>query len=414
MVKKAVLLVGGHSKGTRFRPLSLDVPKPLFPLGGIPILTHHLQALAKVGDVSEVTLLGFFQPQLFDEWIAECSKQFSFKITYLEETKGLGTAGGLYKYHNELLAGTPSHLIVLNCDILCSFPIPEMISFHDQHKAVVTLLGKKVNATDASHYGCMVADGQHAVMHFAEKPETFVSDLANCGVYVFAPEIFRRIQGATERKLQLSLSQDEVGLADSPRPVARKGDQVVSLENEVLAPMAGRKEMFVYETTDFFLQVKHAGAVTKLNEVVLKNLRATNPAALAKDGANVKGPAIVGDVTIHPSAVVPASCKLGPNVSIGPNVVLKEGVRVSHSIVSANCQIGEHCCLLYTVLGRGCTVGRWCRIEGVPAGNVEKLKEPGLTLFGNDVSTAPELIIRTSVVLPHKSLSESYHNEVLL
>jgi mannose-1-phosphate guanylyltransferase len=413
MVKKAVLLVGGHSKGTRFRPLSLDVPKPLFPLGGIPLLTHHLQALAKVADMTEVSVLGFFQPQLFDEWIAECSKQFPFKIRYMEETKGLGTGGGLFKYRNEILAGNPSHLIVLNCDILCAFPLPEMLAFHDQHKAVVTLLGKKVSATEASHYGCMVADDQCAVLHFAEKPETFVSDLANCGVYIFAPEVFQRIQVATERKAQLASSHDELHLADS-QYVTRKGDQVVSLETEVLAPMASRGQMYVFETTDFFLQVKHAGAVTRANEVVLRKMRATNPSALAVDGGNVKGPAIVGDVSIHPTATVPASCKLGPNVSIGPNVVLKEGVRVAHSIISAGCLIGEHCCLMYAVFGRGCTIGRWCRIEGVPPGNVEKLKEPGLTLFGNDVSTAPELIIRTSVVLPHKSLSESYHNEVLL
>jgi NDP-sugar pyrophosphorylase family protein len=58
----------------------------------------------------------------------------------------------------------------------------------------------------------MVADDQGAVLHFAEKPETFVSDLANCGVYVFAPEVFQRIQVATERKAQLATSHDELNL----------------------------------------------------------------------------------------------------------------------------------------------------------------------------------------------------------
>jgi len=58
---KAVILVAGPQKGTRFRPLSLEVPKPLFPVAGYPLVEHHISACKKVEDIDEIILLGFYQ-----------------------------------------------------------------------------------------------------------------------------------------------------------------------------------------------------------------------------------------------------------------------------------------------------------------------------------------------------------------
>ena len=58
---KAVILIGGKSKGTRFRPLSLDLPKPFFPVGRQPIISQHIRSLIELGNVSEVLLLGFYE-----------------------------------------------------------------------------------------------------------------------------------------------------------------------------------------------------------------------------------------------------------------------------------------------------------------------------------------------------------------
>jgi mannose-1-phosphate guanylyltransferase len=70
---KAVILVGGPSRGTRFRPLSLNVPKPLFPVAGAPIIAHHLAALAKIENLKEVLIIGFFEDNVFANFINQAA-----------------------------------------------------------------------------------------------------------------------------------------------------------------------------------------------------------------------------------------------------------------------------------------------------------------------------------------------------
>jgi len=287
-----------------------------------------------------------------------------------------------------------------------------MLAFHAKHqpRALVTVLGKKVSESHAKNYGCMVLDqNSAAVLHFAEKPETFVSDLANCGVYIFSPAIFARIQAAAESEkkeeedLFLSMS------GESPRTA--RAVRRISLENDVFVHMAGKDEMFCCESSDFWVQVKNASYVTKLNEMMLQQLRRTNAAQLRPAGPNVSG-----DVFVHPSASVHPTAKLGPNVSIGPKVVVRAGARIKHAIVLDESEVKEHAYVLYSVVGIGCNIGQWARVEGLPPTADDKIDKSsvGVTILAKDVTVAPEVIIRNSIVLPHKSLTESYSNEILL
>lgn len=75
-MKKAVILVGGPSRGTRFRPLSLNQPKPLFPIAGRPVIYHHIAALAKVQGLREVLIVGFFEDAIFAGFIEGASRDF--------------------------------------------------------------------------------------------------------------------------------------------------------------------------------------------------------------------------------------------------------------------------------------------------------------------------------------------------
>lgn len=79
---KALILVGGPRKGTRFRPLSLDLPKPLFPIAGEAMIYHHIEACSKVPGLTEVLLLGFYEAQAFKEFIDVTSSRLKVKIRY--------------------------------------------------------------------------------------------------------------------------------------------------------------------------------------------------------------------------------------------------------------------------------------------------------------------------------------------
>lgn len=73
----AVILVGGPSRGTRFRPLSLDTPKPLFPIAGKPVIYHHLKALSKVEGLNEVYLIGSFEDSVLRAFTQQVSREFA-------------------------------------------------------------------------------------------------------------------------------------------------------------------------------------------------------------------------------------------------------------------------------------------------------------------------------------------------
>jgi mannose-1-phosphate guanylyltransferase len=73
---KAIILVGGPSRATRFRPLSLDVPKPLFPVAGQSLISHHLSALSKIQGLQEVLIIGFFENTVFQRFIDDSANEF--------------------------------------------------------------------------------------------------------------------------------------------------------------------------------------------------------------------------------------------------------------------------------------------------------------------------------------------------
>ena len=77
---KTVILIGGPNKGTRFRPLSLDVPKPLFPIAGKPMIYHHIEACAQLEGMKEILLLGYYNESLFTNFVEETSKELNIKI----------------------------------------------------------------------------------------------------------------------------------------------------------------------------------------------------------------------------------------------------------------------------------------------------------------------------------------------
>ena len=91
---KAIILIAGQQKGTRFRPLSLGTPKPLFPVAGIPIVQHHIEALALIESVKEVLLLGFFPASEMSTFVEDMNRLYkNLNVRYLQEFAPLGTAG---------------------------------------------------------------------------------------------------------------------------------------------------------------------------------------------------------------------------------------------------------------------------------------------------------------------------------
>jgi len=405
---KLVILVGGPSKGTRFRPLSLDIPKPLFPIASEPLIYHPIaKACATIPNLKEVILIGFFSLDHKDwqDFISTTKKRLGVQIKYIKEDKRLGTMGGISRYRSEILAGNPASFFLLHCDVCCTFPLSEILEVHKLHGKECTILGKKVSPEEAKKYGCLAVDPTtKEVLHYAEKPETFVSDIINCGIYLFSPQVFALIDKVSrERSKQDHQFDDE-------------DPNFLQLEQHLFMKICGYKHVYLYETPGFWLQIKSAGMVVKCSECLLLQLRLTNRELLTRGGDGKTSPIISGDVLIHPLAKIHPSSKLGPNVSIGANAIIGEGVRVMNSIILDGAEIKDHACVLHSIIGWGSVVGKWARIEGCPdyVTVSADIRSCGITILGAGVTAAAEIVVRSSIVLPHKELHGNYNNEVLL
>ena len=119
----AVLTVGGPTKGTRFRPLSLDVPKPLIPIAGRPMVHHPIHACKAIPNLKAIYLLGFYEEKEFALYTSSMSTEIGVPVRYIKEAKGLGSAGGLFAFKDLLMEDAPSYVFLLNCDVCCSFPL---------------------------------------------------------------------------------------------------------------------------------------------------------------------------------------------------------------------------------------------------------------------------------------------------
>lgn len=184
---RAVVLVGGF--GTRLRPLTYSVPKPMLPVGRRPIIEHVVEHLARHG-VDEVVLALGFAPDAFVQAFPDghCG---GVQLTYAVEPEPLDTAGavGFAARH----AGIDDTFVVVNGDVLCEVDITALVAFHHERSAEATL--HLIEVDDPSRFGVVPTDEEGRVTAFIEKPRRDEAPCAhvNAGTYVLEPSVVDRI-----------------------------------------------------------------------------------------------------------------------------------------------------------------------------------------------------------------------------
>ncbi|CAB5396281.1 unnamed protein product [Rhizophagus irregularis] len=186
---KALILVGGY--GTRLRPLTLTLPKPLVEFCNKPMILHQIEGLVKAG-VTDIVLAVNYRPEIMISLLQKYEKEYNVKITFSVETEPLGTAGPL-ALAREILGKDDSPFFVLNSDIICEFPFEQLRDFHNAHGNEGTIVVTKVD--EPSKYGVIVNHHDSTcIQRFVEKPVEFVSNKINAGIYIFNPTILDRIE----------------------------------------------------------------------------------------------------------------------------------------------------------------------------------------------------------------------------
>lgn len=180
-IRQAVVLAGG--KGTRLRPITHELPKPMVPFRGKPLLAHTLELLRRNG-IFDITVCAGYKAASILNHFGDGSK-YGVSLRYVVEDEALGTAGAL-KLAAQHLRGP---FVVTNADELKDFDLSELFALHVKSGAVGTIALTRVE--DPSAYGIAELEGDR-IVRFVEKPAAgkAPSKLANAGLYVFSPEVF--------------------------------------------------------------------------------------------------------------------------------------------------------------------------------------------------------------------------------
>lgn len=368
---RALILVGGY--GTRLRPLTLTMPKPLVPFCNKPMIIHQVEALKEAG-VTEVILAVAYRPDAMKAEMEEWGEKLGVKFLFSHEKEPLGTAGPLALARDELMKDDEP-FFVLNSDVTCKFPLRELLAFHRKHGKEGTIMVTKV--TEWQKYGVVVYDEATGLIdQFVEKPKKFVGDKINSGIYVFNKSILDRI------KLERT-----------------------SIETQVFPQMASTKQLYCMELEGFWMDIgqphDYIEGISKYLPSILGTPKESESLFSEQTAKNLHF-SVIGCVMIDPSAVIGEGCVLGPNVTIGKNCKIGPCCRLQNTAVFDNSKVGAGCFISKSIVAWNNTVGPWCRIENN-------------TVFGDDVHVKPELHLNGVKVLPNKSISQSYDKpEVLM
>ncbi|GAY49748.1 hypothetical protein CUMW_121460 [Citrus unshiu] len=335
---KALILVGGF--GTRLRPLTLSVPKPLVDFANKPMILHQV-------------MLNFLK---------EFEKKLEIKITCSQETEPLGTAGPLALARDKLIDDSGEPFFVLNSDVISEYPLKQMIEFHRGHGGEASIM--VTNVDEPSKYGVVVMEETKGkVEKFVEKPKNFVGNKINAGIYLLNPSVLDRIE---------------------LKPT--------SIEKEVFPEIAAENKLFAMVLPGFWMDIGQPKDYITGLRLYLDFLQKHSSSKLAT-GSN-----IIGNVLVHEGAKIGDGCLIGPDVAIGPGCVIEPGVRLSRCTVMRGVRIKKHACISSSIIGWHSTVGRWARVENMTilGEDVHVADE----VYSNGAVVLPHKEIKSSIVNP--------------
>lgn len=237
---KVVIMAGG--RGTRISELFPDIPKPLIPIDGIPVLEREICSLASQG-FRDIVLTVSYLHEKIEKHFGDGSK-WGVKIEYFVENTPLGNAGALFKLNLK------EDFLLLNADAMFDVDFNRFVDFHKQHGGVVTLFTHPNSHPYDS--GLLIADKNGAVEQWLAKEDDrpeYYRNRVNAGLHVINPSI-----------LELSgIDVDKVGtVGENGKPVK------VDLDRQLLKPLAGTGKMFCYDSPEY---VKDMGTPERYDAV---------------------------------------------------------------------------------------------------------------------------------------------------
>jgi mannose-1-phosphate guanylyltransferase len=322
--------------GTRLRPITYGIPKPMAPVLNRPVMEHILRLLACHGFTETIANLHWF-PETIEGHFGDGSA-FGVELTYSHEEKLLGTSGGV----RNVAPFLGDSFLVISGDALTDIDLVAMRELHESHDGVATLATRRVE--DTSQFGVAITGADGRIQGFQEKPQPAeaLSDLANCGIYMFRSEVFDFFPapGASEA----AGPDDPPGFADWAMDVFP-------------ALLEGDVPFYAHEIDAYWNDIGNVEELRQSNFDALRGAVAVEPgapevsegvrSASPLEGAEVEAPVLIGEgVELGEGARVQGPAILGDGCRVGT------GAWIRDSILLAGAELPAGAVLVGGIAGR--------------------------------------------------------------
>ncbi len=333
---RAVIIAGGS--GTRLRPLTYNIPKPVIPLFNRPFLIYQIELLKAHGITEIIINTHYLHSQLKD--ILEEQKDPGIKLYYSFEHSPMGTAGAV-KLAESYFDDEP--VMVLNGDVLTDINLTSVIEQHKKNKADATIALTRVK--DPTAFGLVFTDENNRVTRFLEKPsyDEATTNTINAGVYLINPELFKFVPQNEPYSFERGLF-----------PL------ILNLEKNFMAYISDDYWLDI-GTPEKYFQAHHDALLERI-KINIPGTKSEKGIWLGNnvdidDSVKLQGPMFIGEKT-----KIRKGCFIEEFCVIGNNSFIDDKTQVYKSIILTGSKIGENCTLKECIIGSNCVIEDNCRI----------------------------------------------------
>jgi len=360
-MREAILLVGGQ--GTRLRPLTINTPKPMLPVAGVPFTVHQILRAREAG-VTRLVLATSYKADVFASFLADSALvglDSGIEVVIATEEVPLGTGGAIRFASAMLESGPDEPVLVFNGDVLTGLDIDGLVNYHQDSQSDVTLYLTRVD--DPRAYGLVPTNEAGEVLQFLEKPQTpeeIVTDQINAGCYVFTRNVIDSIPA----------------------------DRAVSVERETFPQLleANRRVSGVVDP-GYWLDLGTPLAFVQGSVDLVRGFAPSPAVTTPSDYLALLG------------AEISRSAELSNGTTIGAQAQVGAGAVIDGCVVFDGAVIGDRCRIRNSIIGAGAVIENDCTVEGSVVGDGARVGahnelRDGVRVWANAV--IPELAIRFS------------------